>query len=386
MKRKLTLLLAVVFVLSLTILPACSSSSGGNIKVGANFELTGGVASFGQSSVNAIKLAFEEVNQKGGVLGKQLELVTADNKSDASESTLAITKLITQDKVVAVLGPVTSTNTLAAVPVAQDNKVPVISPTATNPKVTVDEKTGKVNDYIFRACFIDPFQGTVMANFASNDLKAKTAAIYIDNASDYAKGLAQFFEESFVKNGGTIVAKEAYVAKDTDFKATLTRIKSANPDVIFVPGYYEEVGKIVKQGRELGINVPFLGGDGWDAPQIVDIAGASNLNNTFFSNHYSPDDTSAEVQNFVKAYKAKYNATPDALAALGYDAALILIDAMKRANSTDPQKIRDAIEQTKGLQVVSGQINFDQNHNPIKSAVIIEFKDGKQTFRTKVNP
>ncbi len=386
MKRKLTLLLAVVFVLSLTILPACSSSSGGNIKVGANFELTGGVASFGQSSVNAIKLAFEEVNQKGGVLGKQLELVTTDNKSDASESTLAITKLITQDKVVAVLGPVTSTNTLAAVPVAQDNKIPVISPTATNPKVTVDEKTGKVNDYIFRACFIDPFQGTVMANFASNELKAKTAAIYIDNASDYAKGLAQFFEESFVKNGGSIVAKEAYVAKDTDFKATLTRIKSANPDVIFVPGYYEEVGKIVKQGRELGINVPFLGGDGWDAPQIVDIAGASNLNNTFFSNHYSPEDTSAEVQNFVKAYKAKYNATPDALAALGYDAALILIDAMKRANSTDPQKIRDAIEQTKGLQVVSGQINFDQNHNPIKSAVIIEFKDGKQTFRTKVNP
>jgi len=387
MKKRSFLLLSVLLVLTLALVPACSNSSDGDtVKVGANFELTGGVASFGQSSVNAIQLAFEQANANGGVLGKQLELVVADNKSDASESTLAITKLITQDKVSAVLGPVTSTNTLAAVPVAQENKVPIITPTATNPKVTVNEETGKLNDYVFRACFIDPFQGTVMANFASNDLNAKTAAIYIDNSSDYAKGLAKYFEESFVANGGTIVATEAYVAKDTDFKATLTRIKSTNPDVIFVPGYYEEVGKIVKQGRELGITAPFLGGDGWDAPQIVDIAGAENLNNTYFSNHYSAEDPSPEIQNFVKAYEEKYNATPDALAALGYDAAILLIDAIKRAGSDDPEEIKKALEETKDFPAVSGKITFDENHNPVKSAVIIEFKDGKQTYKTKVNP
>lgn len=387
MRKRSLFFLSLLFVLTLALLPGCSNSSDGDtIKIGANFELTGGVASFGQSAVNAIELAFEQVNADGGVLGKQLELVIADNKSDASESTMAMTKLVTQDKVSAVLGPVTSTNTLAAVPVAQDNKVPMITPTATNPKVTVNEETGKLNDYVFRSCFIDPFQGTVMANFASNDLDAKTAAIYIDNSSDYAKGLAKYFKESFEANGGTIVAEEAYVAKDTDFKATLTRIKSTNPDVIFVPGYYEEVGKIVKQGRELGITVPFLGGDGWDAPQMLDIAGAENLNNTYFSNHYSAEDPSPEIQNFVKAYEEKYNATPDALAALGYDAALLLIDAIKRAGSDDPEKIRDALEETKDFPAVSGKITFDENHNPVKSAVIIEFKDGKQTYKTSVNP
>lgn len=385
MKKKALLFVSLILILSLTVLPACSNSGGDVIKVGANFELTGGVASFGQSSVNGIKLAFEEVNKNGGVLGKQLELVTADNKSDASESTLAATKLVTQDKVVALLGPVTSTNSLAAVPVAQDNKIPMVTPTATNPKVTVTED-GKLNDYIFRSCFIDPFQGTVMANFASNELKAKTAAVYIDNASDYAKGLAQFFEESFVKNGGQIVSKEAYVAQDTDFKATLTRIKAQNPDVIYVPGYYEEVGKIVKQGRELGITVPFMGGDGWDAPQTVEIAGAANLNNTYFSNHYSAQDPAPEIQNFVKAYQEKYNAVPDALAALGYDAANLLIDAMKRANSVDPAKIRDTLEQTKDYKAVSGTLSLDENHNPVKAAVIIEFKDGQQQFSAKIEP
>lgn len=385
MKKKALLFVSLLLILSLTVLPACSKSSGDVIKVGANFELTGGVASFGQSSVNGIKLAFEEVNKNGGVLGKQIELVTADNKSDASESTLAATKLVTQDKVVALLGPVTSTNSLAAVPVAQDNKIPMVTPTATSPKVTVTED-GKLNDYIFRSCFIDPFQGTVMANFASNELKAKTAAVYIDNASDYAKGLAQFFEESFVKNGGKIVAKEAYVAQDTDFKATLTRIKAQNPEVIYVPGYYEEVGKIVKQGRELGITVPFMGGDGWDAPQTVEIAGAANLNNTYFSNHYSAQDPAPEIQNFVKAYQEKYNAVPDALAALGYDAANLLIDAMKRANSVDPAKIRDTLEQTKDYKAVSGTLSFDENHNPVKAAVIIEFKDGQQQFSAKIEP
>ena len=355
-----------------------------DIKIGGNLELTGGVATFGQSTANGIKLAIKEINAAGGVLGKQLTFIVADNKSEPSESTNAITKLITQDKVVTVLGAVASSNTLAASQVAHDNKVPFISTTSTNPKVTVDG--GKVRDYAFRACFIDPFQGTVMANFASKSLKAKTAAVYIDNSSDYSKGLAQFFEESFIKNGGKIVAKEAFLQKDQDFKATLTKLKASNPEVIFIPGYYEEVGKIVKQARELGITQPLLGGDGWDSPKLVEIAGAASLEKGYFSNHYSPEDKDPRVVKFVESYKKEYGQVPDAMAALGYDAALMAADAIKRANSTEPGKIKDALAQTKDLQVVTGLINLDSNHNPIKSAVVIEMKEGKQVFKEKINP
>ena len=361
-----------------------TSSNSKEIKIGANFEMTGGIANFGNQTVNGIKLAFKEANANGGVLGKQLTLVVADNKSEPSEAANAITKLITQDKVKAVLGPVSSSNVLATTQIAQDNKVPVITATATNPKVTFDN--GQVKSQIFRGCFIDPFQGTVMANFAAKSLKAKTAAIYVDNSSDYSKGLAQFFEESFVKNGGTIVAKEAFLQKDQDFKATLTKIKATNPEVIFIPAYYEEVGKIAKQARELGITQALLGTDGWDDPKLVEIAGAAALNNGFFSNHYSPQDTDPNVVKFVEAYKKEYGQEPSALAALGYDSALMLIDAIKRAGSDDPAKIRDALEQTKGLQVSTGIISLDANHNPIKSAVVIEMKDGKQVFKEKINP
>ena len=355
-----------------------------DIKIGANLELTGGIATFGQSTANGIKMAIKEINASGGVLGKQLNLIIADNKSEPSESTNAITKLITQDKVVTVLGAVASSNTLAASQVAHDSKVPFISTTSTNPKVTVDG--GKVREYAFRACFIDPFQGTVMANFASKSLQAKTAAVYIDNSSDYSKGLAQFFEESFVKNGGKIVAKEAFLQKDQDFKATLTKIKATNPEVIFIPGYYEEVGKIVKQARELGITQPLLGGDGWDSPKLVEIAGAAALEKGYFSNHYSPEDKDPRVVKFVEAYKKEYGQVPDAMAALGYDATLMAVDAIKRANSTEPSKIKDAIAQTKNLQVVTGSISLDANHDPVKSAVVIEMKQGKQVFREKINP
>lgn len=362
--------------------PAATESK--TIKVGGNFELTGGVATFGQSAANGIKLAFKEINAGGGVLGKQLEFVVADNKSEPSESTNATTKLITQDKVVAVLGAIASTNTLAAVQVATDNKVPLLTPTSTNPKVTFDN--GKVRDYVFRSCFIDPFQGTVMASFASKSLKAKTAAIYTDNSSDYSKGLTEVFEKSFTEMGGKVVAKEAFLQKDQDFKATLTKLKAANVDVIFIPAYYEEVGRIVKQARELGINVPLLGTDGWDSPKLVEIASAAPLNNTYFSNHYSPEDKDPKVVKFVESYKKEYNQTPDALAALGYDAALMLADAIKRAGAADPAKIKDALVATKNLQLVSGVITLDDKHNPIKSAAIIEMKDGKQIFKEKVNP
>lgn len=354
------------------------------IKLGGNFELTGGVANYGKQAVNGIQLAIKQANAAGGVMGKQLTLVLADNKSEAAEATNAITKLITQDKVVAVFGPATSSNTLATVQVSQDNKVPVITPTGTNEKITVDN--GKTRPYAFRSCFIDPLQGTIMANFASNTLKAKTAVIYVDSSSDYSKGLSQSFEALFTQNGGKVLGKEAFLQKDQDFKSTLTKIKALNPDVIYLPAYYEEVGKILKQAREMGITAPFLGGDGWDDPKVVEIAGAAPLNNTFFSNHYSSQDTDPVVVKFIEAYKKEYNQEPSALAALGYDAGLLMIDAIKRANSTDPAKIREALEQTKNLQLSTGTVTIDANHNPIKSAVVIEMKDGKQVFKEKVTP
>ena len=362
--------------------PAAPASN--EIKIGGNFELTGGIANFGKQTVNGIQMAFEEINAAGGVNGKQLKLILADNKSEPAEATNAVTKLITQDKVVAVLGPVASSNVLATLQVAQDNKIPVLTATGTNEKITVDG--GKVRPFAFRGCFIDPFQGKVMANFASNTVKAKTAVIYVDQSSDYSKGLKQSFEEAFVKNGGKVLSTEAFLQKDQDFKATLTKIKALNPEVIFIPAYYEEVGKIVKQARELGITVPLLGTDGWDDPKVVEIAGAKSLDNTFFSNHYSSQDTDPAVVKFVAAYKKEYNQEPSALAALGYDSGLMIADAIKRAGSAEGAKIAEALAATKDLKVSTGILTIDANHNPVKSAVVIEMKDGKQTFKTKVNP
>ncbi|WP_285765496.1 ABC transporter substrate-binding protein [Peribacillus sp. SI8-4] len=360
-----------------------SSNSGDTIKIGANLELSGGTASFGQSAADGLKLAIDEIN-KEGIDGKKLEIVKVDNKSDAAEATSGSIKLVSQDKVVAVVGSATSTNTLAQVQVAQDNKVPLITPTATNPDIT--NKAGKVNDYVFRTCFIDPFQGTVAANFASDEVGAKTAAIYVDSASDYSKGLAAAFKKAFTAKGGKIVAEEAYVTKDTDFRSTLTRIKSAKPEFVFLPGYYEEVGLILKQARENGIDLPFMGGDGWDSPKVVEIAGADALKNTYITNHYSPEDEDAKIQDFVAAFKKAYNKTPDAFAALGYDTGYYLADAIKRSGDASPEKIRQALEDVKDLQLVSGTLNLDKNHDPIKSATILEYVDGKQTFKTKINP
>ncbi len=354
------------------------------IKIGGNVEMTGGVANYGNQALSGMKLAFKQVNESGGVLGKKINLVLADNKSEPAEAANATTKLITQDKVSLVMGPIVSSNVLATVKIAEDNKVVVMTPTGTNEQITVDK--GKVRPFAFRACFIDPFQGRVMANYAAKSLKVKTAVIYIDSSSDYSKGVATAFEETFVKNGGKIVGKEAFLQKDQDFKATLTKIKAINADIVFIPAYYEEVGKIVKQARELGINQPLLGTDGWDNPKVVEIAGAAALNNTFFSNHYSAQDSDPNVKKFIDAYKAEYKEEPSSMAALGYDAAMIVVDAIKRANTTDAAKLKEALEQTKNLQVSTGIVTMDSNHNPIKSAVVIEMKDGKQTFKEKINP
>ena len=394
MKKKKLAGAFLSFTLAAGVLAGCSSSDstssskkgeeGDTIKIGVNLELSGGVASYGQSISEGLKLATEEIN-KDGIDGKKIKLIQVDNKSEAAEATSGAIKLTSQDKVTAIVGAATSTNTIAQVQIAQDNKIPVISPSGTSPEITY--KDDKLNDYVFRTSFIDPFQGTVAANFATSEIKAKSAAIYIDSASDYSKGLAAAFKEQFEKNGGKIVAEEAYIAKDTDFRSTLTRLKSAKPDFIFLPGYYEEAGLIVKQARETGLDVPFMGGDGWDSPKLVEIAGKKALNNTFITNHYSSGDPDEKIQNFVSAFKAEYkDKSPDAFNALGYDTGYFLADAIKRAGSSDSDKIKEALEKTKELDLVTGTFTLDEKHNPIKSATILEFKDGEQVFNTKINP
>ena len=382
--KLISLMVMMVFVMSLV--AGCGGSESKDLKIGVVYELTGNTASFGTAAANGAKLAFKEINAKGGVLGKQIQIVVADNKGEPSESANAMTKVITQDKVIAVTGFTTSSNGIAGSTVAEANKIPFVAAATTNPKVTVDEKTGKAKDNTFRVCFIDPFQGTVGANFALNSMKVKKVAIMVDNSSDYSKGLSQFFKEAFTKGGGTIVAEEAYLQKDQDFKTILTKIKGTNPELIYVPGYYEEVGKIVKQARELGITVPFVGGDGWDSPKLAEIGGAAALNNTFFTNHYSVEDTSAASKAFVEAYKKEYGQVPDAMAVLGYDAAYVLVDAIKRANSAEPAKIREALAATKGYKAVTGEISLNDKHDAVKSAVIIEMKDGKQVYKETVKP
>lgn len=363
-----------------------TSSVGDTIKIGANLELSGNVASYGSSIGLGADLAVKEINDAGGIDGKKIELIKVDNKSENAEATAAALKLATQDKVVAMMSPATSGNTIATVEIANQNKIPLIGAAATAPGVTVKED-GSLNEYAFRTCFIDPFQGIVAANFATNELDAKNVAIFADNASDYAKGLAKSFKETIAKNGGNVIKEEAYVAKDADFRTQLTSIKATNPDFIFIPGYYEEVGLIVKQARELGITVPLMGADGWDSPTLVELAGADALNNTFITNHYSAEDPDQKIQDFVKAFKAANNdKAPDAFNALGYDTVYYIVDAIKRAGSTDGEAIKNALAETENLSLVTGTFTVDENHNPIKTATVLEFKDGKQVFNSKVNP
>ncbi|KKI89916.1 ethanolamine utilization protein EutJ [Bacillus sp. SA1-12] len=361
-------------------------SNGDVIKIGANLELSGAVASYGSSIADGLELAVEEINKDGGIDGKKIEVVKVDNKSDAAEATNAAIKLTSQDKVTAIIGAATSGNTVAQAQIANDNKTVLLSPSGTSPNVTVGTD-GKVNEFVFRTSFIDPFQGTVAANFAANDLKVKNVAIFSDSASDYAKGLAASFKETIESAGGKVVSEESYVAKDTDFRSTLTRIKAKNPEFIFIPGYYEEVGLIVKQAREMGITAPLMGADGWDSPKLVELAGADALNNTFITNHYSSEDPDEKIQAFVTTFKEKYDGkSPDAFNALGYDSVYLLADAIERAGDLDPTKIKDALAETKDLSLVTGTVTIDKDHNPIKSATVLEYKDGKQVFNTKVNP
>lgn len=387
--KLLSLLAAGMLFAALT--GGCGGSDSGGadktVKVGGLLEMTGGSASFGISSKNGIDLAFKYINAKGGVLGgKKLELVVADTKSEASEATNGMQKLISQDGVAAVIGPNQSSAVIAASAINNGAKVLGITPMGTNPDITVNPADGKTRAYNYRACFIDPFQGTVMASFAYNDLGVRKAAVLVDNTSDYSKGLAKFFTENFANKGGSVVIEEAFLQKDTDFKSTLTKIKVANPDFIYIPGYYQEVGLIIKQARELGINVPIAGGDGWDSAKLPEIAGKAALNNTYFSSLYSSDEASEMNKKFVEEYQKEYNTKPDVFAALAYDSALLVAKAIEDAKSAEPAKIAEAMSKISGFKGVSGDVVFDEQHNPIKSAVIIEYVDGAQTFKTKVNP
>ena len=385
MKKTSMILMTLVIALS-AFLSGCGSSGSNDVKIGVLNEMTGGNATMGTSAANGAKLAIKEANAKGGVLGKKIEGVYADNKSEPSESANAMTKLASQDRVVAVTGIFSSSNAIASSSVAEANKLPFLAVGATNPKVTVDEKSGKVKDYTFRICFIDPFQGTVGANFVLENLKLKKAAILVDSSSDYSKGLAAFFKDAFAKGGGSVVAEEAYLQKDQDFKTILTKLKALDVQVIYVPGYYEEVGKIVKQAREMGLMQPIVGGDGWDSPKLVEVGTAAALNNTFFTNHYSADDTSEASKAFVENYKKEYGQAPDAMAVLSYDAANVLIDAIKRAGSTEPDKIRLALADTKNVPTVTGTTTLNETHDAVKNAVIIEMQGGKQMYKATVKP
>ena len=378
--------LLAAFLLVAGLIGGCGKPASNDIKIGMVYELTGNTASYGTSAINGAKLAFKAINAGGGVLGKPIQLVTADNKGEPSESANAMTKVITQDKVVAVTGVTVSSCGIAASAVAEANKIPFVVAAAVNPKVTVDERTKKVKDYTFRACFIDSFQGVVGVNFAVNSLKAKSVAIMTDNASDYSKGLVGIFREEFVKKGGKIVAEEAYLQKDQDYKPILTKIKAQNPDLIYIPGYYEDVGKVIKQARELGLNMPILGGDAWDSPVLVELAGPGPLNNTFFTNFYSVEDKNPTSNSFVEAYKKEYGAIPDSMAAMGYDAANLLVDAIKRAGSVEAVKVRDALASTKKFNSVSGEMSLNETHDAVRGVVIIEMKNGKQVYRETIRP
>ena len=389
MKKLLVLLLALVLVIGS--LAGCGGATeteetATEVKVGINYELTGAVASYGEASVNGILMAFDEINAAGGVNGMQIVPVTLDNKSDAAEATSLATRLMVQEGVVAVLGPATSGNYMATIPVAMGNSIPIISASATADEGVTVDASGKVNDFVFRLCFNDSFQGITMANFASNNLTATKAVIIQDKSSDYAEGLAKNFITTFEAAGGTIVAQEGYVGKDKDFNAILTSIKNEDFDVIFLPGYYQEAGLVIKQARDLGITAPILGADGFDSPVLLELAGAAALNDVYFSNHYSSLDQDPMVQDFIAAYTEKYGVEPNAFNALGYDLGKFIADAILRAGSADPVAIKDALAATENFAGVTGTFSMGADHNPIKSIVVIGLENGVQTTSVKVDP
>ena len=384
MKRSLA---AVAAAVSLSLFAACGGGGGVSaetpgaaasdvVKIGVNYELSGAVATYGDASVKGIEMAVEEINAAGGIDGKQIEIVKYDTKSEPAEATTLATKLMTQDDVLTIIGPATSGSFKATIPVANQNEIPVISGSATADDVTVSN--GQLQEYAFRTCFSDSYQGTAMANFATKNRDAKTAVIIKDTSSDYAKGLADNFKATFEANGGTIVAEEGYAAGETNFNTILTRIKAQDFEVIYMPGYYEEVGLAIKQARDLGINQPILGGDGFDSPVLLEKAGAAALNDVFYTNHYSSlDKSNTKVQEFIAAFNEKYGEDPNAFHALGYDTAYFVANAIGNASELTGPAIKDAMANTKDFEGVTGTFSIDpETHEPIKAALVIELGDG----------
>lgn len=370
------MILALMMVLPL--LSACTKKTN-EILVGEYGSLTGNDATFGLSTNKGLRMAFDEINEAGGINGKKIKLITIDDQGKSEEAASAVTRLITQDKVVAIIGEVASGRSKAAAPIAQKHQVPMITHASTNPDVT------KAGDYIFRTCFIDPFQGFVGAKFATQNLKSKKAAVLRDVKSEYSVGLADVFVAEYKKMGGEIVADLSYQGGDIDFKAQLTQIRSKNPDVIFIPGYYTEVGLIAQQTRQLGIKANLLGGDGWDSARLHEI-GKDAINGGYYSNHYTTESTDPAVIDFMKKFKAKYNETPDAMAALSYDAAKVLAAAMTRAKEVTPKAIRDELAKTADYAGVTGKITINAERNAVKSAEIVQVQGPARKYITTIAP
>ena len=349
------------------------------IPIGVYGALTGSEAAFGTATVSGVSLAAEEINAAGGVLGRKIRLVIEDDQGRAEEAASVVTKLITSDNVIALVGENSSNQSLAAAPIAQANGVPMVSPSSTNPAVT------QKGEYIFRVCFTDPYQGKALAAFVRDNLKASTAAILIDKKNDYSVGLAEFFGKEFEARGGKIVARQSYTGGDSEFRPQLTAFRTAKPDVVFIPGFYTEAGQIAIQARDLGITVPLVGGDGWDSPTLIEIGGKS-VENSYFSDHYFVGDDRPVVKQFVSAMNQRHGKNPEATAALGYDALKIIAAAITRAGSLDRKAIRDQIAATKDYQGVSGTITMGPDRDPIKPVAMIHVADGRMNFAGWVQP
>lgn len=351
----------------------------GQIKIGAVTCLTGELSTFGVSSKQGADLAVGEINSAGGVLGQPIDLIVEDNGSKAGETATIFRKFVSQDKVAAILGDLTSSATMEGAPIAQDAKIPMLTPSATNVAIT------KVGNYIFRSCFVDPFTGRIMAKFALDQLKAKQAIVITDVKQDYSIGLTEAIRQYFVANGARILTELSYSSGDTNFRTQLTEVRMAHPDVIFLPGYYTEAALILRQAKQLGIDCPFVGGEGWDSPALIQIAGKSADGN-YYTDHFSANDPSPIVQKFVQEYRAKYGSIPDALAALWYDGARLMAQALQRARSADPEKIRDALAGTRDFEGVTGRISIDENRNAAKPGVILKIENGALKMVQQVSP
>ena len=369
--------IAVLFALSLACQPGKPAREG--IPVGFYGALTGSTATFGQSGRKGVALAFDEINAAGGVLGDRLSLRVEDDRGEPAEAASAVTKLISRDHVVALIGEAASSRTLAAAPIAQASEIPMITPSSTNPQVT------RVGNYIFRMCYTDDFQGEMLARFAAEDLHARSAALLVDVKSDYSVGLASAFRRAFAATGGRITSEQRYSEGDSDFSAQLTQIRGGAPEVLFVPGYYTEVGLIARQKKSLGVGGTLLGGDGWDSPRLTEIAGDA-ANGAYFSNHYSPDDPVSATARFVAAYRNRYHEAPDSVAALSYDAGRLLAEAIRRAGEASGPRIREALTETRDFAGATGNLSFDLERNPIKPITVLEIEGGKYRFVRRIAP